>query len=62
MTKLPPELKFIGDKKPYKLYGKEYNTKTKSVKTGQNGTKEAFTEIRKTIPQDFLDAQNFQNR
>ena len=61
MTTLPPELEFIGDKKPYKLYDNEYNTKTKSTKTGQNGARDAFTEIRKTIPKDFLDDFHFNN-
>ena len=50
--KLPEELEFIGDKKPYKLYGKEYKTKTLSKKTGEDGAKEAFTKIRQTIPEE----------
>ena len=51
---LPEELDFLGDTKPYILYGKEYKTKTLSKKTGEDGAREAFTKIRQTIPKDFL--------
>lgn len=49
---LPPLLDFVGDKKPYIIYGEEYKTKMDS--------KEAFAKIKKTMqPNDLLDRYHF---
>jgi len=57
---LPVELNFLGDKKPYILYGKEYQTKGPSKKYG-DGARNAFTEIRKTMPRDYLNQYHCDN-
>ena len=51
---LPKQLDFLGDKKPYIIYGKEYHTKKKSKKYG-DGAREAFTKIRETMNRGYLD-------
>ena len=51
---LPKQLDFLGDKKPYIIYGKEYHTKKKSKKHG-DGAREAFTKIRETMNRGYLD-------
>lgn len=48
---LPPELKFIGDKKPYIIYGEEFKTKKLSKIYG-NGAKEHFLKQIKPLPMD----------
>ena len=58
--KLPQELKFIGDVKPYILYGKKYYTKKKSKKYG-DGAREAFTKIRKTMNKGYLNQYHCNN-
>ena len=45
---LPPELDFIGDKKPYIVYGNTFQTKKKSKKYG-DGAKEHFAKKREIM-------------
>ena len=51
---LPKQLDFLGDKKPYIIYEKEYHTKKKSKKYG-DGAREVFTKIRETMNKGYLD-------
>ena len=48
---MPPEEKFIGDKKPYIIYKKEFKTKKLSKKYG-NGAKEHFIKQIELLPVD----------
>ena len=57
---LPKQLDFLGDKKPYIVYEKEYQTKKKSKKYG-DGAREAFTKIRQTMNKGYLDQYHCTN-
>ena len=58
--KIPKELKFLGDTKPYIVYDKEYKTKKKSKKHG-DGAREAFTKIRQTMNRGYLNQYHCNN-
>ena len=57
---LPKELDYLGDKKPYIIYDKEFKTKKKSKKYG-DGAREYFTEIRKTMNRGYLNQYHCNN-
>ena len=57
---LPKQLDYLGDKKPYIIYDKEFKTKKKSKKYG-DGAREYFTEIRKTMNRGYLNQYHCNN-